>query len=228
MDTWPIETLWPSSVRWSSTYMIKDGGTTLNGDENPVVSDGGGRWACEMTVPLVDYGGVTAAQRIKLARAMIESTFGGAVPMIVPYIASAEAPWPVTGLPEFDLFDDGSAFDDTATVETDGIIVTAAAASLRASQLTITPVAMAALIAGECFSIDHATQGRRLYPVTRVSGGVITLGRLLREAITDGTVLDFARPGCVMRLKNAADALAAVTPPYVSSLTLQFQESRIV
>lgn len=226
LDTWPISALWPQSVRWSPLYVSKSGGVSLNGDESLVVSDGGGRWACEMTVPLAG-GYIDRVQQIKAARAMIEGTIGGSVPVIVPYIATAEAPWPLGAPLDPVPFSDGSTFSDGSEFSSGGITITAAAAALRATQLTIAATVAAPLIGGECFSIDHPTQGKRLYPITRVSGSVISLGRPLREAITDGTVLDFVTPGCVMKLKNYQDAMAAITAPWVSSLTLQFQESAV-
>jgi hypothetical protein len=186
-------------------YVTKNGGTSLNGDPSVYTSDGGGRWTCQMTVPLVDLDGNTSAQQIKKARASIEATRGGSLPIILTYMADAEAPYPSVGTT---------------------ITITAAAASVRATTLTITVTSGGTISGGEVFSINHGTVGPRLYTITAVSGSTITLGRPLREAITNGTALEFVTPTSVMRLMNPTEAMQAITPPYQGFLTLQFQECR--
>lgn len=220
MDVWPLEQLWPSSVVWRRALVKRGGDNTMSLVNIGGTTDAGGRWVCEMTVPLLDV------QQIKQARAMVEGTDGGTVPLIVPYLNEADAPYPYGVPAESVPFGDGSTFGDGTEFAGSAINVEAAAADLRATLLGINIIASAALVGGEFFSISHPTFLKRLYTVVRVpASNQIKIRPPLREAIPDETPLDFERPGCVMNLTSAEESIQPVTAgAYMSSLNLQFIE----
>lgn len=219
MDVWPLEQLWPSSVVWRRALVKRAGDNTMSLVNIGGTTDAGGRWVCEMTVPLLDV------QQIKLARAMAEGTDGGTIPLIVPYLNEADAPYPYGVPAESVPFGDGSTFGDGTEFAGSSIDITASAADLRATVLTINQVASAPLTGGEFYSITHPTFGKRLYTIIRVNGDVIKVRPPNREEFGDDTPLDFDTPGCVMNLTSAEESIQPITAgAYMSSLNLQFIE----
>lgn len=192
----------------------------MSGDEQVVTNDAGGRWVCDMVVILND------AEDIKLARALIMHTDGGAVPLLVPFYNDAEAPWPDGSAPSTVPHSDGSPFSDeseylsgVASVTVDGAV------ALRATQVTLNPSVMADLMGGEVFSVEYPTKSHHIHAITRVyADNLVAVRPPWREATDDAIEVNFDRPLCLMRLDNADEALAAVTPPYRSALTLRFVE----
>jgi hypothetical protein len=225
-DVFPIDSLWPNSCRWWRANASYSGGVSESGLQRFAVTSGGGAWNCAMTIPLVDDFGYARAKVIKLARAMVEATDGGANPLMVPFIADNEAPYPL-GAPAGDVgFSDGSDFSDGSGFMSGTIDATLGAAALRSTELTLTGTAIGALDGGEMFSIAYPTKGEHMHTIIRVGdGSLIKVRPPTREAIVDGTSANFDRPRCLMILTNADAALEAITPPYQSVLTLNFRES---
>lgn len=214
LDTWPLAQLWPSSAYWRLS------GAASGPASRPNAVQGGGVWLCDMTVPLE-----TVAD-IKLARALLYGLDGGVVPIIVPFYAEAEAPYPLgEPLPDVPHSDD-APFSDGTLYGSGGINASLAApVALRATQVTLNLTAIAALQGSEHFSVTHPQFGPRMYSAIRVGeGGLITIRPPWREASDTGTDTDFNTPACVMRLTNVDDAMSAVTPPYRSALSLSFRE----
>ena len=220
MDIFPIGLLGPDSVRWRRGNVTLGGGVSEGGLERLAVTDGGGKWICEMAVPLLSVA------QIKAARAIVEGCDGGVAPLLVPYFQDAEGPWPGGVAPEDASHGDGTAFGDGSDYVSGPVAVTLAAAALRATVVTPTLTVCGDLIGGEVFSIDHPARGQHIYQIIRVNGdGTVAIRPPLREAVTDGTVANFNMPVCQMTLTNSEDAVAAVTPPYLSKLTLVFREA---
>lgn len=221
LDTWPIHLFWPSAMRWRRVSVTSGGGQGANGLMRIVRTDGGGRWRCEMTVPLLRI------PDIKAARAIIEEQDGGAAQILVPFFPDAEAPYPL-GMPApLVTHSDGSTFDDETMYQSGAIEVTLAqAAALRATTVYPDVVASGLIGGGEMFSIDHPIYGEHLYCITRLlDDGGWRIRPPLRWATDADTPINFDNPKCVMRLINAEEAMEEIRPPYISSLTLVFEES---
>jgi hypothetical protein len=221
VDVWPIELFAPKAMRWRRLGVANSGGTSASGLNRFSTTDGGGFWVCEMDVDLF------AVTKIMAARAVIEGLDGGAGTILVPFIADHEAPYPTGGPAEDVPHSDDTPFSDGTLYAGWSIDIKASAAALRATTLGIAKTASADLIGGEMLSIEYPTKGHHLHTVIRTNEGQteITIRPPSREAIPDDTVLNFDRPLCAMRLLNATEAMAAIVPPYFSSLTLYFQES---
>jgi hypothetical protein len=220
LDIFPQGLLWPDSIRWYPARVTDSGGISEGGLERLAVTDGGGKWMCEITVPLLEVS------TIKLARAFISRCRGGATPVLVPFFNDAEGPYPGGTPPGTVPFSDGSTFSDRSEFSSGSITITAGAAALRATTLAITIGVSGDLIGGEAFSINHPTRGEHLYLIDGVNDdGAIDIWPPLREAISADTPLNFDTPRCKMMLLNSGDAMAAIKPPYLSSLTLQFREA---
>lgn len=201
-DVWPWDLLTPRAERASLRGVAMTGGPSVSGQVRSTRLDGGGLWVIEQ-----DFLFHTPTQ-IKAARAIEAGLDGGSGEIIIrvfetPFAPSDAVPTEVT------FSDDATFSDDTSflTVPT-GATLTAAAA-LRATTLSLTMIT-GTLEGGERFSIDHATKGRRLYTVARVSGDDITIRPPLREACAIGDALDFAHPSCVCRLANPDEFMGAI------------------
>lgn len=223
-DVFPIESLWPDSCRWRLINSAFSGGITESQDQRLAVTSGGGKWVCDMSIPLIGINGLTNARAVKLARAFVLGCDGGATPVIVPYFNQAEAPWPLGVPPGTVPFSDDATFSDGSEFQSGAISITASAAALRATSLTIDIGVSGELEGGEMYSINHPVRGKHLYAIIRINGNVISARPPAREAIDDDTALNFDTPGCVMILTNADDAMEAITPPYQSRLNLSFRE----
>jgi hypothetical protein len=89
-------------------------------------------------------------------------------------------------------------FDDTPLVGGGPTAEATAAADLRAVQIEFTAQFGQPLIGGEWFGIEHPVKGWRAYKVQKIDGNTLHFRPPLREAVTIGTVLDFANPRCLM------------------------------
>lgn len=172
--------------------------------------DGGGVWVMSATL-------FVPVERDKFLtyRAMRMLNQGGARPMIL-YRNEANVgfpPWPTSGGVNITSIDAIPHSDDTTHSDLTGyyqrVIVadTVGAAALRDTSLVIHFTRGGPLRGGECFSIDCPNQGWRMHEITTVSindsgDSVITIEPPLREAISDGTELDFDLPRCVMRCRT--------------------------
>ncbi|GGZ21689.1 hypothetical protein [Asticcacaulis endophyticus] len=197
------------------------GGQGANGVTRRGRTDGGGLWRCEMTVPLLNV------PSIKVARAFLEDMDGGAAQILVPFYPEAEAPYPL-GVPgALVTHSDGSTFSDDTMYQSDAIEVELAqSVALRATTVFPTLTAIADLDGGEMFSAVHDTYGEHIYVVTRIlDDGSWRIRPPWREASNAETPLNFDNPKCVMHLINADEAMEDIRPPYLSSMTLVFEES---
>ena len=104
-------------------------------------------------------------------------------------------------------------------------------AALRDTTLYLKLNNCGALLGGESFSIDHETWSWRLYEIATVeyiddTHAVVTFNPPLREAVTSGTLVEFDRPRCVMKLVNSV-AMDFNTTTYPFSLaTAKFIETK--
>lgn len=219
MDVYPFDLLPPAKERWRLTAVALHGGVSVAGASSLARTDGGGFWMCWMdNIELINR------QQIKAARALEAVLDGGVSSIIVPAFEWAFSPELVTHA-------DGSPFSDGSQYQTSPVEAgVMAAAPLRATVLEAGFVGGVPLEAGERFSILHPNRNKRLYTVARVlasSGGEyrIEIRPPLREAVTKDADMDFADPGCLMRLANPDDFLGAIDAHHESTANAVWVEA---
>lgn len=173
------------------------GGEALNGQEDVVETDGGGRWAAEFSDAYLDEP--------RYARAWSAiAKLGETQPIVVLFTDArnqgmGEAHQPLGGLPWW---------NDTDFPPSEGAYLKTSAA-LRATTVTITRANLPAPIDfGMRFSLKHDVMRERAYEVVEllsVSGADFTcrIHPPLRQATPSGTACDFLNPRCVMRLDGS-------------------------
>lgn len=193
------------------------GGVALNGEEDVIATDGGGRWALVLEEPYLDEPEVALAWRA------LAGYLGGGQPIICRICDVRHQP--TNGFAELP-HSDGSPFsDETEHLSGDAEVVAAADAPLRATALTLDIITLPrSLLGGERFSIAHPTELDRLYQITEISddGQAVRFVPPLREAVTAGTVLNFEDPRCVMR--RDGDMRSGTRLGYAESSGVRFVE----
>lgn len=183
----------PETEVWRLRGVTISGGVSVGGSTTLSRTDGGGLWTCEQTG--ID---LWTKEQLLAASALDMQLEAGASPIEVRCFS-----FPLRPVPE------GSDWAVSTDLTAD--------AALRATTLELVHNVGAPLIGGEPFSLTHATHGKRLYKVHSADAAVLVGDLLhqtirirppLREAAVDGASLDFATPGCVMRLVNAESWLS--------------------
>lgn len=223
---------------WNPLGIATAPGQTAQSVAPIVRSDGGGFWSCTMSdVSLSGAGSAVARQRQRIStllwRALRQICDGGVNPIVVPRNDALFRPWPAglaQGVPADIPHSDGTFFSDGTGYYQPIIDISAAAASLRATSLNITLNNASALQGGESFSINHGVLGWRLYEIATVVMVNGTLGTIrfnppLREAIADGTRLEFDRPCCTMRLAKPSSMDLSVAPWTFNQASVDFVEA---
>ena len=170
--------------------------------------------------------------------------------MVVPILSDWMGPFPVdsrdipqpiiSGIPH----SDGALFSDTSGYSQATVFGTMATdAPLNAGQITLNIFGNSRNLRwSDWFSIYHPTKGWRAYrywesndpiPVTATVDGVsytgqqylLALDRPLREAVTAGTRIEFARPRCVMKFPSGFTLAWEAEGWWQSKPTMQFVEA---
>lgn len=179
------------------------GGESLSGDEDLIATDGGGRVFVEIGDPYLDD--VNAA---KAWRALDAYCDGGARAIIVPFCDGRHQPWAASvTVPHSD---DTTFSDETEYSQTGASGEVAANAALRATVLSLNNLGLPTdLLGGEWLSIDHPTMRWRAYRIAEIldydaDAGTarLSIRPPLREAVTIGEDVDFAKPRCTMRVEG--------------------------
>lgn len=221
----PLALLHESSHDWNIAGSVKNAGQT-DAASVDVRSDGGGFW----TVSLNDIQ-LWERSHALLWRAIRQIAAGGVNPLVVSRSDQLQ-PWP-SGAPYGVIsFDDGMLFDDGAGFDQVVIdVVTSGAAARRATSLVLKLNVCGDLLGGESFAIAHPTFGWRMYEIATVlpvdvTHVAVTFNPPLREAVADGTAVEFDRPRCVMKLQtsSAMDLNLTVLPN--SRSTAKFVETK--
>lgn len=217
----PFTRLVENSHDWNIVGNTMTVGQT-SGASVDVRSDGGGFWIAKLN-------NIRFKDKLDtlLWRAIRQIANGGVVPIIVYRRDTTWAPFPRDPSDAMITHSDGTSFDDGTGYYQPVIDVTCnGGASLRATSMTLNLNYCAELQGGECFSIEHPTFGWRIYEIATVSGNTITFNPPLREAVTDGTAIEFDRPRCLMKLANssAMDLNNTTYPFALASVT--FVESK--
>lgn len=236
----PRALLREQSHSWNLVGTATTPGVTAQSVAPLVRSDGGGLWSCSMTnVSLSGRVGsnLKDKQRIRVAtllwRAVRQIADGGVNAIVVPRNDALFRPWPdgVSQTIGLDVpHSDGTDFSDCEGYYQSVIDITANAAALRATSLDVTINYAGELMGGESFSINHPTMGWRLYEIATVdqvsdTEATITFNPPLREAVTSGTVLEFDRPRCIMRLAATNSMDLSVVPWTFNTASVSFIEA---
>lgn len=224
---------------WNLLGVAATPGVTMDSAATYIRSDGGGFWSCSMSdVSLSGPGTGKERQRVStlLWRAVRQVCDGGVNRIVVWRNDALFIPFPegfarITSAPH----SDGSPFSDGSEYYQPAIdIVSDGSAELRATSMAIRINEAAALIGGESFSIYHDTAGWRLYEIATVlvdeedaTSATITFMPPLREAIPDGTQLEFDRPRCTMRLASPGSMDLTVRPWTFNSASVDFVEAPV-
>lgn len=233
----PRRLLREGSHSWNLVGVAATPGVNAQSVATIVRSDGGGFWSCSMSdVSLSGGGTLRGKDRQKIStllwRAIRQICDGGVNLIVVPRNDALFVPWPdgVTRVEAATPYSDDSFFDDGAGYYQPVIDITCSAAPLRSTALVVALNYSAPLMGGESFSINHPTLGWRLYEISTVEMSTDAIGMIrfnppLREAVTDGTTLEFDRPRCTMRLASPSSMNLSVAPWTFNSASVGFVES---
>ncbi|MBN9007236.1 MAG: hypothetical protein J0H40_17700 [Rhizobiales bacterium] len=191
-------------------------------------SDGGGFWSASLNNIEFLHRNDTLVWR-----AIRQQCNGGVVPIIVCRRDIEWIPLPagqslISNIPHSDgsLFDDGSGYTQSVID-----VVTSGAAPLRATSLVLKQLNCADLQGGESFSIQHESFGWRLYEIGSVDKiddlfTSVTFNPPLREAVPDGTQVEFDAPRCTMKLVDSSSMDLNIKSFPFSLATVKFVESK--
>jgi hypothetical protein len=180
------------------------GGVALSGDEDLIVTDGGGRWYAD----LPDIA-LHRREKIMAWRAFKSLLGGGPGPFVFPICDARHQPTKGRTLVPHS---DGTSFsDDTLYSQGDCEAALSADAALRATTITIEMALGKPLVGGERFSIDHPTKRHRAYQIGRIleqtdSSATFQFHPPLREAASAGTAIDFNCPRFVAHIDGRMTA----------------------
>jgi hypothetical protein len=203
MFIFPIHRLRPEVIKADVVPLVMSGGTALNGDEDVIQTDGGGRW--EITFSGITLSGVA---RQRLWDAWTSYLSGGARLVLVPVYSLRTAPRPVAGnglMRPSSLVDDDEVFPSSVALAAPYIVAaTTAPAALRATSLSIRVTQGARLRPGLRFGI-----GSRSYKIEQVSAVgydvECTISPPLREAVAGGAAVNFDWPVVACRAAIGQD-----------------------
>lgn len=231
----PRRLLREKSHSWNLVGVAVTPGQTAQSVAPIIRSDGGGFWSCVMSdVSLSGPRKSDVKQLTLLWRAIRQICDGGVNAIVVPRNDALFRPWPdgvaqTVGLsiphgPDDTFFDDGTGYYQSV------IDVTCSAGVLRSTSLAISLNYSGELQGGESFSIEHTGLGWRLYEISTVemlsdTTATIRFRPPLREAVTDGTHMEFDRPRCTMRLAKPSSMDFSVAPWTFNSGSVDFVEA---
>lgn len=192
----PAHRFHPEEVTARVVESVISGGTALNGEEDVIATDGGGRWE-------IVYAGIQldTPELNRLWEAWEGHLKRGTTDCLVPLVSIETAPIASFGRSLMEVSD--IVADDPiwpTSVAYSAPVVTAtvgASAALRATVLNIVMTTGAPLVGGEKFSI-----GQRAYRVIRPLGGnQFQIEPPLREAVAVGAAVNFDWP--VVKARSA-------------------------
>lgn len=216
---WPAD-LAPRGVSFVGRGRTVMGAATLSG-QSQVASYDAGSWVARLST--VNAGGTA---NVKAYRALLAKLEGGAHQVAVPVFDLANAPWPNPGGAAGNLvadqpWDDSFYFDDGFGWAEPAIEVTlSAAASARATNISVTKTTIGTVRGGEYFSIaDHLH-----ILLNEEDDGTWHIWPPLREDVALGVALNFDRPVCRMRLAEESSGDLALERGIFGFPDLEFVE----
>ena len=228
--TFPIQLFQPSSIKPELVARTIDSPDSLSGNNQAIRTDGGGYWRCEI-------GGMAllTSDQIRAHRAWEDEMSGGAEPFLVPIADIRHAPRGAIGnqlVRPGPLVVTGTDpyFPEALGYAVPVVVASAASAALRATQVAITVTRGSRIKGGQYFSITHPTKGRRMYRTGRVISrdgmtATVKIKPPLREAISNGTSLDFDFPSFLGALVPNTDTAAELLFARSANVSFTFRES---
>jgi hypothetical protein len=220
-----------------------DGGRNSIGESQTIELSGGGL----VTASLEDCK-IVSKEQLRYINKLGARMNGGFRNIVVPIPTDWHGPFPtigglptpiVTGIPHSDgsLFSDVSGYSQ-ATVWGEFL----ANAALNAGQVSIRVYGASRDIDGDWFAVEHAVKGWRAYRdwdgsktgsgTTAVSGATLAYSDYslsiqppLRQAVTAGTRVEFARPRFVAKFKADFTLPSVIEAFFVTEQTIQFSEA---
>lgn len=189
MFIFPAHLFNPKEVNARPVQRVMSGGEALNGEEDVIATDGGGRWQ-------IDYSGInlnTVAQQ-RAWSAWQGYLGGGAVECLVPLLSLQTAPRPFLGksparppalISDDELFPTSVAYS-APYIEAE----VGASAALRATSLHILVTTGGEIKGGEKFSIGD--RGYRI--IRKTATNTFQIEPPLRAAVSDGAAVNFDWP----------------------------------
>lgn len=236
MLTFPTHLFNPARTVLKPAGMTISGGESLSGEVDTIRTDGGGYWLVHMLgIELI------SADLVRAWRAWENTLEGGVTKVLVPIADVRHAPRPVVGgklsrpsqlkdnAPDDPYFPEAVGFA-TPWIEA---ITLAPPAPLRATELWLHVTRGARLKGGEHFAVDHPAAGRRVYRVSRVlerhadidQAARVAIRPPLREAVGDGTLVDFDWPSVVATLLPEADISPELLYGQTGTVDISFREA---
>lgn len=224
MFVFPTHLFNPQTVKPDVVGRVVSGGVALSGVEDAVSTDGGGRVR-------VDYSGIILRDpaKLRLWNAWNAHLKGGVVPCLVPIVSIATAPRPWgSGAPRavFNFGGDDPMFPTSVGYRVRRIsAATVGDAALRATSLVIEIIDGSPILGGEWFSIGE--RAHRIERVTTRAGMIVTVDiePPTREAIDDGTAVEFEWPVVKARLVIGTDLGQSIQLNRRSEQSISFVEA---
>lgn len=220
MFIFPAHLFNPTSVQAKIARATVSGGTSLSGEEDHVITDGGGRWE-------ISYDGISLDDPDALAAWETWNGYlaAGTVDVLVPLLSLETAPRPAIGkqrMPPSALASDDPLFPTAVGFAAPYIIATIAAdAALRATTIRIAMTRGAPIRGGEKFSI-----ARRAYRIARKIGDdTFKIEPPLRDPIYAGAAVNFDWPVVQCRSAPGEDWSPVVDLGLYADTTIRFVES---
>lgn len=221
---WPRDELPPRNFQIDAAPRNLRGPASIDGLSQAGASDAG-IWVGRFTdIPVHQQNG---KQRIELWHALAGIVEGRLTPIVVPVYVTGRRPLP-SGITDEDIdqdaglpHSDDSFFDDDSGYETGWIEVSlSASAARRATQVSVTKSLCGEIRSGMRFSVnlnDWENNPVRFYQVKKIvsqtdSAATLTIWPLLREALSSGARLEWARPCIQMRLVSDSEMDLMITP----------------
>lgn len=193
-------------------------------------TDGGGWWTmqAERIIMRTDSWA-------RVWRAIRAIGDGGSTELIV-HRHDLFTPWPTVNgqlVTAYDAVphDDGTTHDDgTGYVDTVIVVSLASDVPLRAVEISLDIELCGTLQGGECFTVVHETMDARLYEIAQIQDqtsttATVTIRPPWREESPAGTLLDFDRPRCVMRVPSPADMNETLDRVHLTPHSVKFEEA---
>lgn len=220
-----------------------DGGRNSVGESQSIEMSGGGI----VTASLEDCK-IVSREQLRYINKLGARLNGGFRYIVVPIPTDWFGPFPIVGklptpimrgIPHSDgaLFSDGSGYSQ-ATVWGKFL----ADAGLNAGQVTVRVYGATRNIDGDWFSVQHAAKGWRAYrdwDSFKIGSGTETVSGAdvayddyqlsiqppLRQAVSAGTRIEYARPRFVAKLKQGATLPLTIEAFFVTEQTIEFSEA---
>jgi hypothetical protein len=213
----------PDPVKADVVPRVISGGTALNGEEDVIQTDGGGRWE-------ISYGemDVDSPYLQRVWDAWTSHLSGGAQTVLVPLLSLGTAPRPVAGngiADPSDFVADDDYFPTEVRYAAPHISATvSASAALRATTLQLTVSQGAEIQPGMKFSVDgRGFKVERVLSRSRMTA-TCKVAPPAREAIPAGTSADFEWPVVRCRAAIGQDLSAAISLGMFGTTSISFVE----